>query len=284
VLPTFIVIGAKKSGTTSLFHYLRDHDDVWLPEDKRFEFFSGENWHRGQKWYEAQFGNSGGCRARGEVSTSYTRYPTSGDVAARMHQVVPDVRLVYLIRDPVDRVVSHYREARAEGWEVRPIAEAVLANPAEYVAPSRYAMQLGRYLEHFDRDQILVITTDELRDQRAATVAKTLGFIGVDVPDEPAEPAALAQRFHEGGAVRRAPSFVRAVRRSRAYRRVRPLLPRQLRDRAWQLSSHDPKLEANEFVLDAATRDELLRRLRPDLVALREIVGADFHCWGHLDP
>jgi hypothetical protein len=280
VLPSFIVIGAKKTGTTSLYRYLRAHPAIWLPETKRLEFFSGEQWHRGVEWYEAQFAGSGSFAARGEISTSYTRYPVVPHVPERMHDLVPDVRLVYVLREPVARIVSHYRYALTEGWETRPIDEAVLGDSAEYVAPSRYAMQLERYLARFPRDQLLTITSEDLRERRADTVASVYRFVGVDdafVPDD------LDRTHHEGAALRRASNPVRRLRGSPLYRRLRHLLPTALRERAWHIATRPPELAAEQLELAAGTRAELLDRLRPDLVALRAIVGDGFHCWGHLD-
>jgi hypothetical protein len=280
VLPTFIVIGAKKSGTTSLHRYLAAHPSVWLPPDKRLEFFTDVNWHRGPAWYEAQFAKGANAPARGEITTSYTRYPLVGDVAERMHAVVPAVRLVYLVREPLSRIVSHYRYALTEGWETRGIDEAVLADPAEFVAPSRYAFQLGHFLEHFDRSQLLVEASEDLRDDRAAVMARIFAFLGVD----PAiEPAALARTYHSADELRRPPGMVRRLRGSRAYRAVRPLLPAGLRDRAWRAATATPGFEPEQFVLSDATKETLLARLRPDLVSLRDIMGGDFHCWGYLD-
>lgn len=280
VLPTFVVIGAKKSGTTSLHRYLDGHPQVWLPKDKRLEFFTDVNWHRGTPWYESQFAAAGAAPARGEITTSYARYPLVGDVAARMHAVVPHVRLVYVVREPLRRIESHYRYARTEGWETRPIDDAVLGNLAEFVAPSQYAFQLGHYLEHFDRSQLLVVVSEDLRDDRAATMATIFDFLGVDagvVPDE------LKRTYHRGEDLRRPPSAVRRLRSSRAYRAVRPRLPSGLRDRAWRAATQEVSYSPEELTLAPSTREELLQHLRPDLVRLRDIMGGSFHCWGHLD-
>lgn len=283
MLPTFIVIGAKKSGTTSLFEYLRAHPHVWLPDDKRLEFFTDENWGRGVDWYEAQFRGAGDHAARGEITTSYTRFPLVHDVAARMHGVVPDVRLLYLLRDPIARIVSHYRYAWVEGWERRTIDEAVMANSAEFVAPSRYAMQLAPFLEHFEREQILLFTSEDLRDDQATTMAKVYAFIGVD--DTSAAGAdADARRYHQGSDLRRAATPIQKLRASGVYRRIRPALPRRWRERAWTMTTRVPEIDAEQLTLSPETRAHLLERIRPDLVRLREIMGADFHCWGHLDP
>jgi hypothetical protein len=280
VLPTFIVIGAKKSGTTSLHRYLAAHPSVWLPADKRLEFFTDVNWHRGPAWYEAQFAKGANHPARGEVTTGYTRYPLVGDVAARMHAVVPEVKLVYLVREPLNRIVSHYRYALTEGWETRGIDEAVLADPAEYVAPSRYAFQLGHFLERFDRSQLLVESSEDLRDDRAAVMARIFAFLDVD----PAiAPEALERTYHAGEELRRPPGVVRRLRRSTAYRAVRPLLPAGLRDRAWRATTTTPVFGPEQFVLSDETKATLLERLRPDLVALHDIMGEGFHCWGYLD-
>lgn len=280
MLPTFIVIGAKKSGTTSLHRYLRAHPSVWLPPDKRLEFFTDVNWHRGSAWYAAQFDGAGAAEARGEITTSYTRAPLVQGVAARMQSVVPDVRLLYVVRDPVARTVSHYRYALTEGWETRSIDDALAADPAEYVAPSRYAFQLEPFLDRFDRSQLLVVPSEDLRDDRVATLARIYGFLGVAADFVPSD---VDRTHHRGSDLRRAPDVVQRLRRSSTYRRMRPMLPARVRDRAWRASTRRPDFADDQFVLAPSTKAALLDVLRPDLERLRGIMGDAFHCWGYLD-
>ena len=119
-LPTFLIIGTMKGGTTSLHRYLRQHPDVFMPEQKELNFFLDEyagrpidppeerNWSRGLTWYERQFAGAEDERAVGEASANYTRYPTYPGVAERIAKIVPEMKLIYLMRNPIDRVLSHY--------------------------------------------------------------------------------------------------------------------------------------------------------------------------------
>lgn len=182
-LPTFIVVGAMKAGTTSLYHYLRHHGEIYMPKVKELDFFVEEmNWSRGVGWYEQQFAGVGSAAvARGEASTVYTKFPRYRGVPQRMAALLPDVRLVYVVRDPIERIRSHYRHRVAMGAETDAPEVAVFENPI-YLDYSRYGLQIGQYLEHFAADQLLVITSEGLRSQRATTMRAVYEFLGV-APD-----------------------------------------------------------------------------------------------------
>jgi hypothetical protein len=180
-LPTFLLIGAMKAGTTSLYHYLSAHPQVVTSRYKAPEFFVEEsNWHRGIDWYRRQFPAVGpDILAIGEASNVYTKYPRYRGVPERIAAHLPDVRLIYAVREPVARIRSHYQTRVAEGSETAPFAEAVFADPI-YLDYSRYALQMEQYLEHFPREQLLVITSEDLRTSREDTMRKVYEFIRVD--------------------------------------------------------------------------------------------------------
>jgi len=191
-LPTFLIIGAMKGGTTSLHHYLRQHPDVYMPERKELKFFvdryAGDapvkflgpcNWGLGLEWYRQWFRDAEDARAVGEASPNYTKWPDYPDVPERIAATIPDARLIYIVRHPIDRMRSHYLHDVAKGRQPLPIDRALLED-TRYLHASRYATQIQRYLEWFDADQLLVITSDDLRHHRERTVARALRFIGVD--------------------------------------------------------------------------------------------------------
>ena len=132
-LPTFLIIGTMKGGTTSLHRYLRQHPEVFMPERKELNFFLDEyagppidppeerNWSRGITWYERQFAGAEDERAVGEASANYSRYPTYPGVAERIAKIVPEMKLIYLMRNPIDRVLSHYLHDFAKGRERQPV-------------------------------------------------------------------------------------------------------------------------------------------------------------------
>ena len=187
-LPTFLLIGAMKAGTTSLYHYLSAHPQVATTQYKAPEFFVEEsNWHRGIDWYRRQFPPTGpDVLAIGEASNAYTKYPRYQGVPERIAAHLPDVRLVYIVREPIARIRSHYQTRVAEGSEKAPFSDAVFENPI-YLDYSRYALQIERYLLYFPRDQLLVITSEDLRASRETTMRKVYEFIGVDPKYAPAD-------------------------------------------------------------------------------------------------
>ena len=283
-MPTFIVIGAMKAGTTSLFHYLIDHPQVFMSPLKEVDFFVEEqNWHRGIDWYERQFENADAdALAIGEASTIYTKYPVYRGVPERISEHLPDVRLIYVVRDPIDRLRSHFQHRTLVGNERLPLAEALATDPS-YVDMSRYGMQLERYLEHFPREQICVITSEALKTDRADTVKQVFRFIGVD---ETFAPPSLEQEFYRTQDRVQYPSGAWKIRKiakryvphsKRAKELIDSLMPKFLGQRA-------------RVAVDAPGKpsviipDEIVERLRvvfaEDVALLRRRMPPDFDGWG----
>ena len=181
MLPNLIVIGAAKCGTTSLHEYLALHPDIAMSAKKELNFFTRDDWRAQVDWYAAQFADA---PIRGESSPGYTLAPYLPSTADRIHDLVPDAKLVYLVRDPVDRAVANYIELVMHRLETRPIDAALTdfdaANP--HLCGSRYGSQVERYLQHFDPTQLLVLDHGDLLRQRQATLRRVFEFLGID-PD-----------------------------------------------------------------------------------------------------
>ena len=192
MLPTFVLIGAMKSGTTTLHWYLREHPDVFMATPKEPNFFN-DHWHRGLGWYERLFARAGAAAARGEASVRYASYPADPECPSRMASVIPDVRLLYVVRDPIDRMRSHYLHEVAALRERRPVERALRENPI-YLDLSRYATQLERYLDHFPREQLLVVRAEDLFTDPSVVLPGVYDFIGVDPSWRP---RALGRRDNE---------------------------------------------------------------------------------------
>jgi hypothetical protein len=275
-LPTFLVIGAPKAGTTSLHEHLRRHPDVFMPTRKEPDFFSDDAaWREGVESYARLFRRAAGASAVGEASTSYTRYPHVPDVPARIAQVLPDVRLVYLVRHPIQRMVSQYRFRRAKGWEQRSIDEA-LSTDDTYIAPSRYAMQLERYLQSFPMDQILVIRSEDLLADPLTTVATVFAFVGVD-PAAAGAPPETRLNTSEASALRRGPDRLRrAIRRIPGYRRAVDSLPSSVRS---TVTSPFADRSRSAVTLSPETQARLRAVLRDDVDRLQRLLGRDLGAW-----
>lgn len=192
MLPEVIVVGAMKCATSALHRYLDAHPDIAMSGTKELNFFNGPEvaphddedrwwvtgqWHRGVEWYAAQFATD--APVRGESSPAYTS-PSSPEVPARMARVVPGARLVYLVRDPVERAVSQWAHHRRDGTEHRPLEEALLDPGSQYVARSRYHERLAPFLPRFGADQLLVVVQERLRRAPGRELARVFSHVGVD--------------------------------------------------------------------------------------------------------
>ena len=125
--PSFLVIGAQKCATSSLCDMLGRHPDVFTPDPREPNFFShADVWRQGWDWYESLFAGAEGVKAIGEGSTAYTMQARYPETAPRIARHLPEARLIYIVRDPLERMVSHWMHMRARGnREKLPFNEAV---------------------------------------------------------------------------------------------------------------------------------------------------------------
>lgn len=182
-LPNVMVIGAMKSGTTAVHRYLDAHPQVSMAAIKEVNFFVGDEdpqvgqWQHGLAWYASLF--DAAAPVRGESSPGYTS-PDHLEVPARMAKVVPDARLVYLVRHPVDRAMSQYLHHRRDGAERRPV-EVALPDPAsQYVPRSRYHERVQPFLRRFGREQLLVVVQERLLADPATQLRRVYEHVGAD--------------------------------------------------------------------------------------------------------
>jgi hypothetical protein len=224
-LPDFLVIGAQKAGTTALYAYLRWHPSITGPSWKEVSYFD-RHYARGAAWYRGNFPLTWSQRSRrrtrpdrivGEASPSYLFHPLA---AERVKALVPEARLVVLLRDPVDRALSHYQHELALGRETLPFEEAIaqeearthgevermLADPAyfsrawwdfTYLERGRYAEQLERWLAAFPREQLLVLASDELANRPADTYKRVLDFLGAPPHELDAYPRVFEREYDD---------------------------------------------------------------------------------------
>jgi hypothetical protein len=181
-LPRFLIIGAAKCGTTSLYHQLNQHPQVYLPAVKEPTFFSEHGvgtWDKGLDWYRNLFANAGDNQISGEASTSYTKAPWYGDAAAKIHQTVPDVKLIYMVRDPVDQIISHY-EHMLFAEQVSGNLTQNLMNNDFLIKVANYKKQIALYAELFPRNQILVLVMEHYVKNNSETFNLICDFLGID--------------------------------------------------------------------------------------------------------
>ncbi len=269
-LPNFLIIGAMRSGTTSLAHYLAGHPDVFFSRPKELHFFDS-HYQRGVEWYRAQFAGAGSKRAVGEATPNYLHHAQS---IARMAEVVREARLLVVLRDPVDRAYSHYWHNRARGKE--PLSfEAALATEDRrlegddldrawysYLDRGRYLGQLRRVCEFFPRRALHVLLFEDLRDRPESTYRAACRFLSLD--DEPV-PASVGIPYNR---------FVQF--RSPTLRRLGKRLP----DLARRALGRINMVQATQYPpMEAATRARLAGLFREDNARLADFLGRDLSVW-----
>ena len=274
MLPNLIVIGASKCGTTSLHRYLDLHPEISMTSPKELNFFVTDlNWSRGIRWYEQHFREP--TAVRGESRTAYTEYPDRPEVPKRIAGLLPDVKLIYCVRDPIERMVSSYAYNTYLGFRLPPFREAVRDfEHSSLVARSRYWLQLGRYLDHFSAEQIHVVDQEGLLNDREATLRRVFRFLGVD--DAFRSPS-FSELHYRTPVIRNrlAGTSTRLLQahlgRARE-RRVRPAL--------WRILGLAPLHETVvRPVVDDDLRAELAAKFAEDVAHLRAFTGQSFAGW-----
>lgn len=177
-LPSFIIIGAMKSATTTLQEQLVRQPGIFMCEPKEPNYFSDDDQYaKGMDWYEGLFANAPENALLGEASTHYTKIPTHPNSVERIKLALSKVKLIYVMRHPIDRLVSHYIHQWSMGIFHETIDEAVTRHP-ELVSYGQYAMQLQPYFETFGRDAVLPVFFDRLVSEPQAELERVCQFIG----------------------------------------------------------------------------------------------------------
>ena len=245
MLPNLLLIGAMKAGTTSLYADLAQLPNVFMcPEKEPNDLLSSQcETPAGRSAYASKFTRGAGVKWRGEASTAYTMRPTYMGVAERARRVLgPDTRLIYITRDPVERIVSQYHRLWGLGLETRPMHEAVCSE--DYLAYSRYDWQLAPWRKVFGEETILCLRFEDYIEDKAKVIAEICRFLDLPIPEELVfthRNASTNKRFVRPG------GLASKLFHGRAYlHSVKPYLPQRLRDAAKRvlLPRARPLLEA----------------------------------------
>ncbi len=312
MLPNFFVIGAAKSGTSSLHSYLGLHPEIHMSRVKEPNFFVPEDalarlwgipedalallWE-GQRdarqdemsWaaglsrldYEALFEPA---RIRGESSVHYSMYPAIRGVPERITGLIPDARFIYIVRDPIERIRSQYLQlAKSTAQPSLDDALGDLDDPGNrLMCPSRYMTQVNRYLAVAPSERILVVDFARLRDQRRSELARIFSFLSVDPAyrcDGFTEKHHVTANHRDRSRARRLLSHktVRSMAHSVPHRivpsAVRLRMERAITQSLSRRALPDPPDVTPEL------RAELTRRLEPEVKRLQEFTGQAFVSW-----
>jgi sulfotransferase family protein len=279
-LPNFLIVGAMKSGTSSLASWIGAHPQAFIAAGKEIHFFDvDQNWELGLEWYRENFDGTDGALAVGEGTPRYMFLRRSVE---RMAAAVPEAKLIVCLRDPVERAFSHYLHAYYRvGDERRSFANAVADELAEsaafepeevaggYVQRGYYARQLERLTAHFPRDRVHVVLFDDIRHDPRRVFADTCRFLGLADDFQPRNVGSRAN----GAAVYRPLTVWRWMRRHHVLSRLPPRLASVI-ERAMKRSlSRYP-------AIDPPVHAALAERFALHNDALAGWLGRDLPPWG----
>ena len=180
-----LIIGAMKCGTTSLFSYLAQHPQIAACQKKETFFFSANNcWNRGFEWYQSLWDwNPNIHKIALEASVDYTRIPTYPNAAERIASLGEraNFKFIYILRNPLERIESHYTHGLAQNWEStqKPLAEEI--HP-ELIEASQYSRQIQEYYQRFSAENILLVNFEDLKKEPLTLFKTIANFLQID-PD-----------------------------------------------------------------------------------------------------
>jgi hypothetical protein len=300
-MPSFLVIGAGNAGTTSLYHYLGQHPEVFMSPVKEPKFFAlegglpdyqgpGDRWVMTQtsanravtelEEYRALFRGVQGEKAVGEASPAYLCNP---DAPERIRRHVPEAKLIAILRDPAERAYSAYMHQVSSGRETLPFAEALDAEDSrtranwapgwQYTREGFYYGNLARYFELFGRDRVEIGLYEDLVRDPVGLMRGFFRFLGVDASFEPD-----TSRRHNPSGVPKNRLLISLLKRPNLLKTaVKPLLPKGLRGRISEglqrrnLSKAPP--------VEPEVRQRLVELYREDVTRLENLIGRDLSAW-----
>jgi hypothetical protein len=292
-LPNVLVIGAPRSGTSSLYSYLKQHPEVFMSPVKEARFFAYEgrtvdyagpadahtinrNTVTRLEDYRALFDGRTGEPVYGEASPIYLYNP---DAAANIRRHVPDCRLLCILRNPVERAYSDFLNMVRLGWEpLRDFAAALRREEARkqagwgpfyhYRSKGYYGEQIARYLERFDREQLRIYRFEDFQSNTRAVMQDVYGFLGVDTAFVPE-----VERAHNRSGLPKSDALHRLLTHPVARTVLRGPL------RSLRTGLRDLNTRYEKPPLDPAVRTELQDAFQDDLDRLEGLIDRDLSAW-----
>lgn len=278
----FLCIGAQKAGTTALHNLLRQHPDICLPAVKEIYYFSMDRLYRkGTAFYHSYFKTAGPQQIMGEIAPDYL---CSVQAPKRIAAYNPAMKLIIMLRDPVDRAYSQYLMKKRNGREKRTFSVCVeqeltaLADHRpegdlySYVSRGLYATQLKRYRQHFSKEQLHVLLFEDFIADQQAAVKKIFSFLGVD-PEVPIDYNVKSNEFF-------APRFLLLQKLYNAIpNRVKRRVIDQAPVRAKAIYKKLSRKTADKEQMDAKTRARLVAYYQNDRSELEKLLQIDLYSW-----
>ena len=276
----FFIIGAMKAGTTSLFEHLATHPELYPSPAKEPRFFLLEAPTADErKAYETLFADRESEKWAFEASTGYTKHPVQRGVPARIRAESRDPRFIYMMRDPIDRIYSHYLHVYATGQETRSFPKAIESD-AEFLNVSRYSMQLSQYFDEFCEESVHLLVMEEFSQNKNSQLRNVFTFLDVDPNFRPPNVERVyhqtSQRTMLGVGLQRVHYQTKNIRKRLA---SRPILSGVANRLAISTRPFRKPVPKKSEIRDTAVEQLLREQLREDVEQLEDHLGRRLTCW-----
>jgi hypothetical protein len=271
-LPNFFVIGAMRSATTTLCDALARHPHVYMSDPKELNFFSSdETFARGWDWYRSQFAQTNGKLAIGEGTTNYTKQSLYPRAAERLAKSIPEAKLIYIVRHPLQRILSHWLHLLRMGQVLPTIAEAIKQAP-DMLDISLYWKQISAYRRFFSDDRIFVAFVDDLVASPDEVIAHCSKFLGLEPFAEVTRAHVHSNAYPDVGVDGKLLRLLRKIPGAQAVARLQPAAMRSL----WRpLKKPQPR----EAQWPDELRTQVVCHLEPDTRQFLEFYGKPADFW-----
>ncbi|ACK70383.1 sulfotransferase [Gloeothece citriformis PCC 7424] len=284
-LPNFLIIGAAKSGTTTLNKYLLRHPQVYMSSIKEPQFFAvDEIYAKGLDWYSSLFNEAKPDQVCGEASTDYTKFPLYPETASRIAKTLPDIKMIYIMRNPVDRAYAYYMH-RGRKLGYKETFEERINETGIYINPSYYMMQIEQYLQFFPKESFLFLLMDDFLKEPAKVLRQICHFIGVnDDIDLTQEGSIVANSGKQNLEFRKRKKITAPLRQVPILSNVADVVPQTTKDSVYNLlqqfsyGKEIQQLYTPQPMLPE-TRQMLLEKFKEPNQKLAEFLNRDLSCW-----
>jgi hypothetical protein len=282
--PNLFIVGAMKSGTTSLHYILSEHPSIFMSDVKEPGYFVEElNWHKGENWYQNLFSGAKEEKYIGESSTHYTKLPKFKDVYEKIYSFNPNAKIIYIMRNPVERAISHY-------WhnihlsalhidprfnpEKRPLYNAIREDN-DYLCFSNYAMQLKPYISRFGSKNVFALTLEELINS-PPNVLKRI-FEWLDIPcliknmEIPRKNIRSKEIYKIDGL-----GILHKIRHSKIWDEFSPYFPKMIKRKLTKVTVKSADINTSDY---SQARSYLISRQRKQVKELELLLNRKFIEW-----
>ena len=285
-LPNFLIIGAAKSGTTTLYRYLCQHPQIHMSPLKEPQFFAvDEKYRRGEDWYSSLFSQSEPHQICGEASTDYSKLPQYPETADRIAQMIPKVKMIYVMRHPVDRAYAYYVHLGRQS-KVQETFEQNIKRTRICLEASEYMIQIDHYLKFFPRKSFLFLMLDDLSNKPQQIMLQVFNFLGIDnrvdlTNQNPTAAANVRENYFKNTLRQKITAPLRSIP---GLYFLACLLPQNYRDWVYnnlQRSFYGKAIEKQYIPppMLPETRQRLIEEFRQSNLELAKFLGRDLSHW-----